>query len=386
MRAIQKSAIIAAASLALVACTSSGSPKPATGAGPGIAGTSGGAGAAAGSTGSAGSGAAGSLMGVAGTTGAAGSAAGASGGAGAGAAGAGAAGTTGAGGSSADGGAGSGGGNKDGSSGVLGDGPTTTAGCANHNYQLCIDFENGIDTNVWSGGTPNAIVSDQFAHGGHSYHLYTTGTGAKGGRLLSKTVGTIKNQVWARFYIHFSPGAPGGHGNIVAAYDQSGTWYEMGYQFDGMMGVWHGGGGEHPRRSLPYIVDQWYCVEAYFDGAAAAMPRWWIDGTEASYWEPIESCGTPMVTCPNETYTCANNQIACDTTGTAKPVQRVVEAGPTPSVSTQFTRMEAGFSPYAGLQIVQPNNVGDQTDKRVLTDLWIDDIAFDTQRIGCIAP
>jgi hypothetical protein len=287
-------------------------------------------------------------------SGTAGGAAGASGGAGGGAGGS-TAGTTGGG---TDGSAGTGGGNKDGSSGMLGDGPTTTAGCANHNYQLCIDFESGIDTATWSGGTPNAIVTDQFAHGGHSYHLYSSMAGvAKGGRLLSKTVGTIKNQVWTRFYIHFSPGAPGGHGNIVAAYDQSGTWYEMGYQFDGMMGVWHGGGGEHPRRSLPYIKDQWYCIEAYFDGAAAAMPRWWIDGTEAMYYEPMSAGGG-----------------------------KVVEAGPTPTMSTQFTRMEAGFSPYAGLELKQPNNVGDQTDTRVLTDLWIDDIAFDTQRIGCIAP
>jgi hypothetical protein len=28
--------------------------------------------------------------------------------------------------------------------------------------------------------------------------------------------------------------------------------------------------------------------------------------------------------------------------------------------------------------------VSDQTETRVLADTWIDDIAFDTQRIGCI--
>jgi hypothetical protein len=355
MRAFQKSAILAAASLALVACTSGGGTKSHTGTAGAGAGTSGTAGAAAGSTGSGGTGttagAAGTITGVGGTTGTAGAAGGASGGAGSGGAG-----STGAAGFGTDGGAGSGGGNKDGSSGVLGDGPTTTAGCANHNYQLCIDFENGIDTNVWSGGTPGAIVTDQFAHGGHSYHLYSKAGLPVGGRLLSKTVGTIKNQVWTRFYIHFSPGAPGGHGNIVAAYDQSGTWYEMGYQFDGMMGVWHGGGGEHPRRSKPYIVDQWYCVEAYFDGAAAAMPRWWIDGSEAIYYEPVWADG----------------------------VHTTKEGGPTPTVSTQFTRMEAGNSNYGGYALKQPDTVGDQSDTRVVTDLWIDDVAFDTQRIGCI--
>jgi hypothetical protein len=377
---------LVAAAFTLVAC-GGGSDLSRTGvAGQGSTGTAG-TSSGAGTSGTAGtSGGGGTNSSAGSTTGAAGTASAGTAG-GAGGAGGGAAGTTGGSGTAGapvDGGA-------DGPSGVngdgsiqQGDGPTTTAGCSNHNYQLCIDFENGIDTTVWSGGTPNAIVSDQFAHGGHSYHLYSSMAGvAKGGRLLSKTVGTIKNQVWARFYIRFSPGAPGGHGNIVAAYDQSGTWYEMGYQFDGMMGVWHGGGGEHPRRSLPFFVDQWYCVEAYFDGANAAMPRWWIDGTEASYWNPIESCGTPMVTCPDEMYTCTNGQIACGTTGTGK-VQSVVEAGPTPAVSTQFVRMEAGFTPYAGLALVPPNNVGNQGDTRVLNDLWIDDIAFDTQRIGCI--
>jgi hypothetical protein len=234
-------------------------------------------------------------------------------------------------------------------------GPTSSAGCAGKSYQLCIDFENGIDSATWSGGTPANIDATHAAHGTHSYHLYNAATKAMAGRLLSKTVGTIKDQVYARFYIHFSPGAPGGHGNIVAAYDRSGSWYEMGYQFDGMMGVWHGGGGEHPRRSKPYIVDQWYCIEAFFDGKNAAMPKWWIDGADAIIYDPVWANGN-----------------------TTK------EGGPTPTVSTQFTRMEAGFTPYAGLALKQPDTVGDQTDTRVLLDLWIDDIAFDTQRIGCI--
>jgi hypothetical protein len=347
MRPVGK-ALVLAASLALVACSGGGN-KSKTGAG-GSVGTAGTTPATAGTTGGSGSGTGGTSPGpgTAGTTGTAGGGAGVSGTAGSG----GSSATAGAAGTGTDGGAGSSS-NHDGSS-EHGDGPLTTAGCANHNYQLCIDFENGIDTNVWSGGTPNTIVTDEFAHGSHSYHLVQNSKGT-GGRLLSKTVGNIKNQVWARFYIHFKPGAPGGHGNIVAAYDQAGNWYEMGYQFDGMMGVWHGGGGEHPRRSKPYIVDQWYCIEAFFDGANAAMPRWWVDGSEAIYYNPMKANGT-----------------------------FVTEAGPTPVVATQFTRMEAGLSAYAGFDIKQPDTVGDQTETRVMTDLWIDDVAFDTQRIGCI--
>jgi hypothetical protein len=333
---------LVAASLFLVACAASGRNPAKTGTagtGTGAAGTGvAGMGAAGtGTTGAAGTGAAG-------TTGAAGaSPAGAAGTAGSGAAGA----TTGAAGTGTDGGTDAPA-HTDGP-GATGEvaGPVTTAGCANHNYQLCIDFESGIDTATWTGGTAGAIVTTEFAHGTHSYRLYSDQAGvAKGGRLLSTKVGTIKNQVWARFYIHFKPGAPGGHGNIVAAYDQGGNWYEMGYQFDGMMGVWHGGGGELPLRSMPLIVDQWYCIETYFDGAAAVMPKWWIDGTEAAYYNP--------------------------------------GGGPKVAATTQFMRLEAGFTPYAGLGLKMPDGKGDQTETRVLTDLWIDDIAFDTQRIGCI--
>jgi hypothetical protein len=225
---------------------------------------------------------------------------------------------------------------------IDGAGPLTTAGCANHNYQLCIDFENGIDTAVWTGGTPGAIVSDDVAHGTHSYRLYPM----SGGTLKTTKMGTIKNQVWGRFYVHFKPGAPGGHGAIVGIYDQSNNWYEIGWQFDGMMGVWHGGGGERPLRSQPYIVDQWYCIEYFFDGANAAFPQWWIDGKEAQY------------------YMALNTTLA-------------------PKAVTQFTNLFIGFTPYAGLGLQKPDGQL-PIDPRVLTNMWIDDIALDTQRIGCI--
>jgi len=245
-----------------------------------------------------------------------------------------------------------------GGSGVGGGAP---AGCTADPHPLCIDFESGIDTNMWKGGTPAAVTTTDKAHGTHGYQLYSCADnpppvdGAQckqamtGGKLVSVSVGPIVNQLWGRFYVHFSPGAPGGHGNIVAAVDKPTTnWYEMGWQFDGMMGVWHGGGGETPLRSMPYIVDKWYCIELYFDGATAAMPKWWIDGTEAAYYKP--------------------------------------GGGPTVQKTTQFDRVEVGFTPYAGLGIRQPDGVGDQTEKRTLTGMWIDDVAFDTKRIGCIAP
>jgi hypothetical protein len=327
--------VFVSAALTPVACGQSGTSSSI-----GNSGTMGSAGAL-GSGGSAGATDSSGAMGSAGATGSGGGVGATGSGAGAGAsAGSGAAGSGAGGGSGTGVGAGSDGGASDASIG--GDGPVAKAGCGNNNYPLCIDFENGIDTTTWTGGNPSAIVTTDFAHGGHSYRLYPPGVGA----LKTTKLGTIKDQLWSRFYVHFKPGAPGGHGNIIGAYDQSNNWYEIGWQFDGIMGVWHGGGGERPLRSTPLIVDQWYCVESFFDGTKTNMPQWWIDGQEAQYYMALN---TTLI----------------------------------PKVVTQFVTITAGFTPYAGLGLQMPDGKL-PIDPRVLSDAWIDDIAFDTKRIGCI--
>jgi hypothetical protein len=282
-------------------------------------------------------GAGGSISGHAGTSSVAGAIqAGASGG-GATGGGAGVAGSLGASGMAGSAGT-AGGAGQAGGSGIV-------AGCANHDYDLCLDFESPIDEAQWTGGTDGAITTTDFAHGQRSYRLYPNG----GGLLEATNLGKITNQMWGRFYVHFQPGAPGGHGNIVAAFDQTNNWYEMGWQFDAMMGVWHAtNDAERPLRSKPFIVDQWYCIELFFDGTKTEMPRWWIDGKEAEY------------------YMAAGEELI-------------------PKVVTQFDRVEVGFTPYAGLGLQMPDGKG-PPDDRVLTDMAIDDIAFDTERIGCITP
>jgi hypothetical protein len=261
------------------------------------------------------------------------------------------------------GGAGGAGGAAGGAAGASGGGGAggagVTASCADHpEYDLCVDFEDGIPA-AWTGGTENSIDATHFAHGGHSYHLYhcpqdpppVDGAQCNGsmaaGKLTATMLGSITNQIWGRMYVHFAPGAPGGHGNIVAMFDQDDNWYEMGWQFDGIMGVYHlSNGQERPSRSMPYIVDQWYCVEFFVDGTKTEMQTWFIDGPEADYHMEVDNL--------------------------------------TPLVVQSFDRIEVGFTPYAGLGIRQPDGVGDQTEMRTLTDMWIDDLAFDTERIGCI--
>jgi hypothetical protein len=168
-----------------------------------------------------------------------------------------------------------------------------------------------------------------------------------GGVFTTTKLGTLKDQIWGRFYIHFKPGAPGNHGNLVGAYDQSNNWYEIGWQFDAILGVWHAANAaERPTASKPVLVDQWYCVELFFDGTKTNMPQWWVDGPEAQYWN---ARNTTLI----------------------------------PKVVTQFMKLTVGWTPYSGLGLQMPDGQG-PTDPRFLTDAWIDDIAFDTKRIGCI--
>jgi hypothetical protein len=358
-----------AVSLALVACTSSGGgdPKQNTGAA-GSSGSTGGAGttSSAGTTGEAGSS---GSTGAAGTTGSAGT----SGGAGTtGSAGTtGAAGATGSAGTTGAAGTGS---NHDG--GTIGDGgPVTTAGCAGKNYALCMDFESPVDTAVWSGGNANAIETTEVAHGAKAYHLYSKAGMPAGGTFTTAKLGTLKDQIWGRAYIRFSPGAPGGHGNLIAASDgvwsggnYNGNWYEIGWQFQGIMGVFHTStSAERPLRSLPYLADKWYCLEFFIDGTMTGggtvngdgtvkgSPRWWLDGTEVQYYTP-------------------NKGVCCATSNPATPASVLIP---------QFKSITVGWTPYAGLGLMLPDQ-NMMVDNRVLTDAWIDDVAFDTKRIGCI--
>ena len=361
MRVSPLSRAALAASLVLVAC-SGGNDKPKTGTAGMGAGT---AGAGTAGTGAAGAGTAGMGMagaGAAGTTettgGSGGAAAGTSGSAGA---------TTGTAGSGTDGGAGAS--NMDGSTQIVDGAPVTTAGCANHNYPLCIDFENGLDTAVWgTNANANAIETTEVAHGTHAYHLYSSDKPTpQGGTMVAKNLGPITSQIWGRFYVHFSPGPPGNHGNLIGASDgvwcqgcpgsnYNGNWYEIGWQFDGIMGDFHlENNAERPLRSLPYLVDRWYCIELFIDGTVKGNERWWIDGAEAQYYTPQAG-------------------VCCAATNPTTPESVLIP---------QFKSITVGWTPYSGLGLMLPDQ-NKIVDSRMLNDAWIDDVAFDTQRIGCI--
>jgi hypothetical protein len=213
--------------------------------------------------------------------------------------------------------------------------PPAAAGCDQNNYPVCLDFEKGADPK-WTGMTATNTQMGKAAHGQSAFH------GPPGSMLSTTMLGTITNVIWGRLYLHMTPGGPVGHGELVGVYDQANNWYELGFEFNGLQGNWHGNGGEKYMRTKTKIPDKFVCVEFQFDGATPAAAKIWMDGQLIEYYD----------------------------------------IGPTmgPSKVTQFRRIEVGFRPFHSLSLTSY----DGNNPPLMTDMWIDDIAFDSKRIGCI--
>jgi hypothetical protein len=220
---------------------------------------------------------------------------------------------------------------------VGGDAPTASAGCDQSPYALCLDFEKGMDPK-WTGITANNVQVGKAAHGNGAFH------GPPGSMLTTTQLGSITDIVWGRFYLRMTPGAPVGHGEMVGVYDQANNWYELGFEFNGLQGNWHGNGGEKYMRTKTKIPDAYSCIEFLFDGAAPKVAQIWQDGVEIQYYDVSNLMG--------------------------------------PNKVTAFKKIEIGFRPFHSLSLTSY----DGQNPPLMTDMWIDDVAFDTKRIGCIAP
>ncbi|HVR62548.1 MAG TPA: hypothetical protein VMU50_11640 [Polyangia bacterium] len=261
----------------------------------------------------------------------------------------------GSGGAPASGGAGGGAAPADASSGddatvdqPSGDGgPVAAAGCANNKYAACMDFETLPDAK-WTGAGANVQTgAGKAAHGNAAFH------GPPSTVVTTTDLGAITNVLWGRFYLHTTPKAPYGHGAIVQLYDgPNGNWYEVGFEYNGLQGNWHGPGGErYMRTSAPSadkgglmgvsIPDKWVCVEFFADGANAAPVQIWMDGVLLPY---VDSAKAPTIL-----------------------------------KTVKFGTFKIGLTPYHELSTVAYGG-----NAMPMTDMWIDDIALDTQRVGCI--
>ena len=219
-----------------------------------------------------------------------------------------------------------------------GDGGSGRAGsCAQNNYPVCMDFETLPDAK-WKGIGANVQLG-KAAHGNAAFH------GPPSSTISTTSLGPITNVAWGRFYLHVTPKAPVGHGAMVMLFVQPGTsgnWYEVGFEYNALQGNWHGNGGERYMHTKMLLPDKWVCVEFFADGANAAPIQLWMDGVPIVYSDGATS--------------------------------------PTISKTTKFANFTIGLTPYHGL-----STVNYEGDVMPMTDMWIDDIALDTQRIGCIA-
>jgi hypothetical protein len=232
-----------------------------------------------------------------------------------------------------------------------------TASCAGTTHPLCIDFEDGKVDPPWTlSANDTAIEAGNAAHGRYALHLSNLKSHPTLYLQTDKMPG-IKDVLWGRFYLYMEPAAPLGHGDIVRANDVNTNWYEVGFAQPGTLNPtnpttgcyltdWHTGVSGVPEKGQPsqFVIPaaKYACVEFYFDGATPAVGQVWSDGVEVQFATPP---ATPVV-------------------------QKAV----------QFVSFAIGITLYHGDSLV---NYNDDTPPD-LTDEWLDDIAVDTTRIGCL--
>ena len=224
--------------------------------------------------------------------------------------------------------------------------------CADADVLLCDGFEDGeIDESVWeivaSGGGSVELVTDESARGGQSVHIR-----ANNGRgfLRNSSVFPVNgDRYWGRMFIRvdrFSTEA-WAHWTIAEASGEGdGSLIRVGGQYNTNQGENHWGVGSdggptgdwttHDQdRSSDPPEDTWICVEWLHDGAT----------DEAQVF--IDAVEHPSLATTSDTH--GGNDVAYDLPG--------------------FTSVWFGWWQY-------------QSDPTAF-DVWIDEIAIDTERMGC---
>lgn len=219
------------------------------------------------------------------------------------------------------------------------------SGCATGVYPLCVDFEGGKIPADWTmKGTPGEVTTVKAAHGRYAFHIPASMNPTV--QLETTKLGVLKNVVWARFYLIMAPGSPTGHGAIFNAWDQKANWYEVGSEYNSFFGNWHVASNWANERIMRSAVkvsgEAWNCVEAEFDGAKPDVARIWVDGQPVAYVKPASTPGP-------------------------EPVER-------------FVKLQIGWQPFHGSSLTSYEG----KTPPILTDVWIDDVAVDSKRVGCL--
>lgn len=231
--------------------------------------------------------------------------------------------------------------------------------CAQAGVQLCEDFESGtLDKAVWSvTGTAPVIDSLQHARGSKALHITKNGNGSSYIK-ETKTFPEPNDTYWGRIFVMFKslPTAPGmtyAHWTFAAA---SGTGVSGEIRLGGQLqsGANHFGVGTDNRVDAKGTGD-WTSSDKDPNGTPLAVPtgQWlcieWLHSGATNetrfFWDAVEH---PSL------YTSST-----------------VHGGNTnPYVLPQFTNLWIGWAEY-------------QTSAETF-EMWIDEIAIDTERMGCV--
>jgi hypothetical protein len=230
--------------------------------------------------------------------------------------------------------------------------------CASAGVQLCEDFENGtLNTAIWTvSGTPPVIDGMQHARGSRALHITQVGNGLSYIK-ETRTFPEPNDTYFGRVFVYFKslptpPGMTYAHWTIIAG---SGTGvpgeirvsgqlqngsnlFGVGTdnRTDGGTGDWTNSDKDPSGSPSAVPLNQWLCIEWMHKGDTDETAFWWDATPHPSLSTTSSSHGGYNV----------------------------------PFVLPQFTNVWLGWQEY-------------QTSTETF-ELWIDEIAIDTSRIGCV--
>jgi hypothetical protein len=223
---------------------------------------------------------------------------------------------------------------------------------------FCDGFEgDAIDASTWQPlQTMPSLDSAHVARGAKSLHMHTTATGASG-LTISKFFASAPGHYYGRLFVWFDalPTRPQwAHWTIVGANPTQGAGENrVGGQFDGTINRWGVGtdggptgdwtnlDGDPAGHAENVAGGKWYCVEWLHD---------WDNDVSKLYIDGVE-------------------HPSLDTTADVKHQGNAAVKYEIPALGSVWI----GFWNYDQHQSVTPDHF----------DVWIDEVAFDDERIGC---
>lgn len=164
------------------------------------------------------------------------------------------------------------------------DAPATITGCNAPGLLLCDEFEaSSIDASTWTSFTNNGgllELSTTHAHSGaQSLHAHVPPkAGADAHVTETKTFPQSASNLYARAWFYFEPSAPIAHVSYFSAKGPNAT-YTFASQSGTLMSLAYFSSTETANHSATGVpIGHWACMEWNFD-AGAGTADYWLDGT-----------------------------------------------------------------------------------------------------------